>query len=496
MKTGQFSALFTMSVSSATAAGVIPISIQHTGRSIMPLQRRGETYTETITNNISYGGYFASISVGTPSQSQDVILDTGSSDTWLLSSSSSLCSTSDATTTTSGSGSGSGSSPGGFPGKRYHKRASSSCVSTYDYSSSSTFSNLSIEFDIEYVDGSTVSGYYFEDDLTIAGATVDSLQMGLADTSDIEYGIMGIGFTADESASTLYPNIIDEFYSQGLIGAKAYSLYLADRNQDDLSSSTGTILLGGVDSDKYTGDLIAVPIIKDSSVNNYTSFLVTLSSVAAVYSNGTVADNYTSDAEAVILDSGTTLTYLPEDMAQSIMDTFDATYDSSLGYATCSCSLADDSDITLEFQFGGSGGPVIVIDLSQIVLQTGSSVGNGPGSDGQSSSDNCVFGISMSSSTYLLGDTFLRSAYVVYDLDNKEVALAQSNINSTTSSVTAITKGNSIPGVSSTATAVIASSSSSSHSGSVEKESIALRIVVAPCMSLVLGVVIGAFLLC
>jgi hypothetical protein len=95
-----------------------------------------------------------------------------------------------------------------------------------DSSSSSTFTNLSSTFQISYVDGSEVSGYYFKDDLTIAGATVDSLQMGLASTSDIEYGIMGIGFTAGESSSTKYPNIIDELYSQGLIGAKAYSLYL------------------------------------------------------------------------------------------------------------------------------------------------------------------------------------------------------------------------------------------------------------------------------
>lgn len=98
-----------------------------------------------------------------------------------------------------------------------------------DSSSSSTFTNLSSTFQISYVDGSEVSGYYFTDDLTIAGATVDSLQMGLASTSDIEYGIMGIGFTAGESSSTKYPNLIDALYSQGLISAKAYSLYLVSQ---------------------------------------------------------------------------------------------------------------------------------------------------------------------------------------------------------------------------------------------------------------------------
>jgi hypothetical protein len=140
---GQLSVLVTACASTATAAGVVPMSIQHTGRSKLPLHRRSDTYTETITNNISYGGYFASISVGTPSQIQDVLLDTGSSDTWLLNSDASLCSGSDSTstssgtsaTTTSDSGPGSGGSGGGFSDKREWKRSSGECISTCKYDS-------------------------------------------------------------------------------------------------------------------------------------------------------------------------------------------------------------------------------------------------------------------------------------------------------------------------------------------------------------------------
>lgn len=83
-----------------------------------------------------------------------------------------------------------------------------------------------MDFDISYVDGSSVQGYYFKDTLSIGGADISDLQMGLASTSDLEYGIMGIGFPSNEAAETTYPNIIDKFYSEGLIGAKAYSLYL------------------------------------------------------------------------------------------------------------------------------------------------------------------------------------------------------------------------------------------------------------------------------
>lgn len=74
-----------------------------------------------------------------------------------------------------------------------------------------------------------MSGFYFTDDITVGGAKVETVQMALATTASLSYGIMGIGFDADEAAQTLYPNIIDKFYTEGLIGARAYSLYLVSR---------------------------------------------------------------------------------------------------------------------------------------------------------------------------------------------------------------------------------------------------------------------------
>lgn len=263
-----------------------------------------------------------------------------------------------------------------------------------------------------------------------------------------------------------------------------------------------------------------MPIIKDSSANNYTSFLVTLSSVAAVYSNGSLAENYTTDAQAVVLDSGTTLTYLPETMAKAIISTFGGTYDSSLGYATVSCSSA--SGMSLEYQFGGPSGPTIKVPLDELLIETsstsmnfgppgggsggngGSSSGSGgssssgssgsSGSAGSGSTSTCAFGVSMSSSTYLLGDTFLRSAYVVYDLDAKEVALAQVNYNSTSTSITAITSGSTVPLVSSTASAVMASSTGS-NTGNAKKSGAVSTHAVVSVATVVLGAVGGALLI-
>lgn len=123
----------------AASAGVVHMGITRTNRAVPPssIRRRADTYTETLGNNISYGGYFASVTVGTPGQSQDVILDTGSSDTWFLNSDASVC---QSTTSSSGSGSG-GGGPGMGPGsaststsrrKALGRRqtTTSSCIST------------------------------------------------------------------------------------------------------------------------------------------------------------------------------------------------------------------------------------------------------------------------------------------------------------------------------------------------------------------------------
>lgn len=60
----------------------------------------------------------------------------------------------------------------------------------------------------------------------------------------------------------------------------------------------------------------------------------------------------------------------------------------------------------------------------------------------------------------ILGDSFLRSAYVVYDIANNQVAIASAAPNATaTSNITPIPTGTSIPGASSTASMILGLSS-------------------------------------
>lgn len=80
----------------ATAAGNvlrIPVARNSPGtvtRRHRRLSRRA-TFTESLANNITGGGYYASVSVGTPGQDIDMILDTGSSDAFIVAAGADLC---------------------------------------------------------------------------------------------------------------------------------------------------------------------------------------------------------------------------------------------------------------------------------------------------------------------------------------------------------------------------------------------------------------------
>jgi hypothetical protein len=62
-------------------------------------------------------------------------------------------------------------------------------------------------------------------------------------------------------------SVVDNLQHYGIIGRRAYSLYLNDGRAD-----TGVILFGGIDTTKYSGELKSVPInvsclVKDALSN-------------------------------------------------------------------------------------------------------------------------------------------------------------------------------------------------------------------------------------
>ena len=97
---------------------------------------------------------------------------------------------------------------------------------------------------------------------------------------------------------------------------------------------------------------------------------------------------------------------------------------------------------SVDYSFGGEGGTTISVSFAELALPIQDSNGNELTFEDGSAA--CSFGldqISQDSEPVLLGDTFLRSAYVVYDLDNAEIGIAQTKFNSTSSNIQEIGSG-------------------------------------------------------
>lgn len=263
--------------------------------------------------------------------------------------------------------------------------------------------------------------------------------MGLGSDTTIPYGLLGIGYSLNEaiidtkeSLSAAYHNLPALMMNEGIIATNAYSLWL-----NDLDADTGSILFGGIDTQKYVGDLTRIPVIKNNVSDQFDSFIVELTSIQAVSSSGT--DQLTShqDPIKVVLDSGTTLSYLPTDIAQQIWEETGARYSGSTGLALIPCRMQRSTGY-FNFTLGGLAGPTIKIGMDELVLDL---VVSGPAptftSGPYAGEDACEFGIQNTTGTNLLGDTFLRSAYVVYDLMNNEIGIAQTDFNATESNIVA-----------------------------------------------------------
>ncbi|KAK4106070.1 acid protease [Parathielavia hyrcaniae] len=360
--------------------------------------------------------YLINATIGTPGSPVRLHIDTGSSDLWVNTPQSDLCTT-DAKPCSSGG--------------------------TYSANASSTYQYIANNFNITYVDGNAATGDYVSDTVTIGSQRLDRLQFGVGYSSTNAQGILGIGYPLNEvqvgrAGLGPYSNLPAQLVAEGLIQSSAYSIWL-----NDLDANTGNILFGGVDAHKYVAPLLSLPIESASGV--YSEFMITLTRLQL--DNTTISGG--DLALAVLLDTGSSLTYLPDHLVHEIYSVVGAKYDPDINAAYVPCSMGrrhhrpgTGGPHRLHFTFSE---PTISVPISELVLDivmpssktTSTSNSNSNptltstlennNNNIERSPNHCLFGIAPAhkASTYVLGDTFLRSAYTVYDLENNAVALAQ-----------------------------------------------------------------------
>ncbi|KOS18085.1 Vacuolar protease A [Escovopsis weberi] len=315
--------------------------------------------------NFMNAQYFSEISVGTPPQTFKVVLDTGSSNLWVPSSS---CN-------------------------------SIACFlhSTYDSSSSSTYKSNGTKFEIRYGSGS-LSGFVSNDVVSIGDLKIKNQDFaeatsepGLAFAFGRFDGILGLGYD-----TISVDGIVPPFYqmiNQKLLDEPVFAFYLGSKDEGSEA------VFGGVDKDHYEGEIEYIPLRRKAY------WEVDLDSIAF---GEDVAE---LDHTGVILDTGTSLNTLPSNLAEMLNAQMGAKKGFN-GQYTIDCSARDTlPDVT--FSLAGSK---YSLPASDYILELGGSC---------ISTFTPMDMPEPVGPLAILGDAFLRRYYSVYDLGKNAVGLAK-----------------------------------------------------------------------
>lgn len=268
-------------------------------------------------------------------------------------------------------------------------------------------------FSISYADGTFAEGYWAQDTLGLGSANILDANFAVVNYTDLGFGVFGIGLEGLESTFTgyssgyTYQNVPVQLKAQGVIHKTLYSLYL-----NTADALKGSVLFGAVDHAKYSGTLQTVPVVNVYAqyYDNPIRLDVVLDSITLESSSLNVS--VTSSHIPALLDSGTTFTYLPTSILSAFVSLMSGSYSLSAGLYRVSCNY-DSSSLYAIFNFSGAE---IKVPLSDLIVTY---------------SSQCYLGVLEQSSTAggyeyaVLGDNFLRNAYLVYDLEDYQVSLAQ-----------------------------------------------------------------------
>ncbi|GMG55504.1 unnamed protein product [Ambrosiozyma monospora] len=243
---------------------------------------------------------------------------------------------------------------------------------------------------------------------------IEDVSLGVISLSNSSNPVMGIGFKALQSVvdynldQVEYDSLPYQMANQDIINIPAYSISILTNKTIGNSSIT----FGAIDSTRFTGDLNVFPIPYPAGRNEPVYISIVLNKITT--DDGS---ELASGAAYAILDTGSSETYFPQDIVNAIGSTYfqhDSTYD--IYYSKCSRLL----ETNINFEFSG-------VSYSVPMTQFVETADDFFVVDHEQFSGQCILNIlTTGDDTFMLGDSFLRSVYMVVDLENGEVGLASS----------------------------------------------------------------------
>ncbi|KZV75095.1 acid protease [Peniophora sp. CONT] len=343
-------------------------------RSLQSRQSQGNANLTDFGQDVSY---FASIDVGSPAQTFDVVMDTGSSDLWIETTQCTNC-------------------PRGS--------------AQLDTGRSSSISTTSNDVSFSYGQG-RAQGTMATDSVSLAGFNISSQTFGAVTqifdnvVPNAASGIMGLAFQslARTGATPFWQALLNN----NQLSNPEFSVYLA-RNQQKGASSTssndgGSITFGGRNTTLFQGD------VDFQNFPSGTSNAFWYQNVASLTVNG---NSVGINSGLAAIDTGTTLLGGPQDSVSDFWNQVSGSRSIGNGMYSYPCSTS----LNVTISFGGRSFPINPSDLNFGRVGNGQCVGAIFSMQGSASGSNPA---------WIVGDTFLKNVYTVFRANPASVGFAE-----------------------------------------------------------------------
>ncbi|SAM04843.1 hypothetical protein [Absidia glauca] len=326
--------------------------------------------------------YLIDVSVGSPPQAFTLLLDTGSSASWVSSyGCGRFC---------------------GFPAR------------TLQPSKSGSFKSTSMLFTVTYGQGYS-HGVFAQDTFNVRGVDVPDVYFGLSFANDGELTDAGAGPDAlskynNPDGKTL-PTLVTSMFDHGIITKNVFSIYFHPVSNDTAiweSPINGDITFGGVNKTTLKSDIVYAPVTKNHDLQ--------ASKQGYAHNKSLSIGNHTvklAKPLTALVDTGSTLIYLPATMIRQIFSKVDG-FRRANGLYAVPCNTTQAKPVTFHVN-----GNALVLNPEDYIIRRGKLA---------SSANNMCSTYFMDSPPNfgaILGYGFLQQFVTVFDNESRQIGFGQ-----------------------------------------------------------------------